>query len=225
MNYADDLSWLGFIKNGIVETIISTFDEKRNPHAAPMGVSTEDMRSILLKPYKSSETCHNLLKWRRGVANITSDPNLFHVVIFKRAALEREVSEDLFTHEEAVDAPRMRNVDACIAFIVENVEDFRDQVRIHCRVDRIIVTNRPVLKAYCRAAPAVIESLIHATRIETFLALDQAEKVEELMKMIDYYHSLVERIAPNSNYLKIMNDIQHRIKAWRNSEDTGKRTI
>ncbi|MFQ6135173.1 MAG: DUF447 domain-containing protein [Nitrososphaerales archaeon] len=210
-----DLSDLGFVRNGIVETIVSTFDEEHTPHAAPMGVYTEDMRSIILKPYKTSQTYENLLKWRGGVANITSDPTLFYGTVFKDANPGGKVPEEWFTHAQTIDAPRMRNVDACIEFRVVGVEYSGDQAKIPCRVEKILITYRPVLRVYSRAVPAVIESLIHATRIETYLASGEEKKAEELIGLVRHYRRIVKRVAPNSTYSKIMDDIRRRIDGWR----------
>ncbi|MCP8317686.1 MAG: hypothetical protein H3Z51_12635, partial [archaeon] len=60
-----------------------------------------------------------------------------------------------------------------------------------------------------------IESIIHATRIKVFLSKDEKEKVEKLIKLVNYYNTLVERVAPNSVYVDIMKEILKRIEAWK----------
>jgi hypothetical protein len=211
-----DLSDIGFIRNGIVEVILSTFDEDHHPHAAPMGASTEDMRSIVLTPFKSSQTYGNLLKWRSGVANITSDPVLFHRTVFKDSNPGGELPQEWFTHAPTVDAPRMTNTDFCIELRVTGIEESEDRAQMLCRVEMVLMLNRSYLPhVYNRAAPAVIESIIHATRIEAHLNAGRPDKAAELITLVEHYCSLVERVAPDSTYSELMNDIQRRINLWR----------
>ena len=210
------MSELGFIRNGIVEVIVSTFDEAHRPHAAPMGASTEDMRSIILKPFKSSQTYGNLLKWRSGVANITSDPLLFYRTVFKDANPGGELPKEWFAQAPAVDAPRMTNTDVCIELLVTDVEESEDRAQMLCRVESTLMLNRSYLPhVYNRAAPAVIESLIHATRIESHLNAGRPDKAEELIILVEHYRHLVDRIAPDSTYSEMMDDIWRRINLWR----------
>ncbi len=215
MHLSSDLSGLGFVKNGIVETIVSTYDKERSPNAAPMGVYTEDMRNIILKPFKTTQTYENLLKLRSGVANITSDPTLYYRTAFKDANPEGRVPEEWFTHAETVDAPRLMNADACIEFRVISVEDSEEKARLLCRVEKILVIYKPTLRVYSRAVSAVIESLIHATRIEAFLASGEEKKAKDLIGLVKHYHRIVEKVAPNSKYSEIMSDIKRRIDGWR----------
>ncbi len=209
-----DLSELGFIRNSIVETIVSTFDATHHPHAAPMGLYTADMRSIVLKPFKTSATYSNLVKWRSGVANITSNPVLFYLTAFKDKNPVGEVSEDWFTRADRVDAPRLKNVDAYVEFNVADIEDAGDQVKMLCRVEKTRVNREVTPQAYSRAVSAVIESVIHATRIEIYLSSGAAGKAEELIGLVEHYRMIVERVAPDSPYSEIMADIQRRIGGW-----------
>lgn len=210
------MSELGFIRNGIVEVIVSTFDEDHRPHAAPMGASTEDMRSIILKPFKSSQTYRNILRWRSGVANITSDPLLFYRTVFKDSNPGGELPKEWFAKASTVDAPRMINTDVCIDLLVTDIEESEDRAQILCRVESTLMLNHSYLPhVYNRAAPAVIESLIHATRIEAHLNAGKPENAEDLINLVEHYCRLVERIAPDSTYSEMMDDIWRRITLWR----------
>ncbi len=213
------MSELGFIRNGIVEVILSTFDEDHKPHAAPMGASTEDMRSIILKPFKSSQTYGNLFRWRCAVANITSDPMLFYRTVFKDSNPGGELPQEWFTHAPTVNAPRMINTDVNVELLVTSIEEFEDRVQMQCRVEVITVLNRSYHpNVYNRAGPAVIESLIHATRIEAYLNAGEASKAEELINLVKHYHRLIEHVSPDSSYSEMMNDIWRRINLWRDIE-------
>jgi len=211
---SDELAKMGFVKNGIVETIISTFDKNRNPIAAPMGVSAEDEKHITLSIYKTTKTYKNLKEKKCGVANITSDPTLFHRTVFKDVNPGGKLPNDWFTHASNVDAPYLRNTDAFIEFRVTNLTGSGEKAKVRCRVQKIVVARKDLLQVYHRAKSAVIESIIHATRIEIFLATDEKKKAKELIELVNHYTKIVNRVAPNSTYSQIMTDIQNRIKKW-----------
>tara|TARA_B100001971_G_C18250002_1_gene577414 strand:- start:1497 stop:2144 length:648 start_codon:yes stop_codon:yes gene_type:complete len=214
----DELVKIGFVKNGIVETIVSTFDKKRNPLAAPMGVSTEDKKNIILSIFKSTQTFVNLKERQCGVVNITSDPTLFHSTLFKDVNPDKKIPTDWFIPASLVDAPYLRNADAFIEFRVTNLTEFGEKIRVLCRVEKISVIHKNLLQVYQRAKSAVIESLIHATRIEVFLASGEEKKAKELMALVNHYSKIVNKVTPNSTYSQIMTDIQHRIKKWSRKE-------
>lgn len=214
----NELSELGFVKNSVVETIVSTYDKERNPNAAPMGVYTEDMKNLILNVYKTSQTYENLMRWKSGVVNITSDPNLYYRTTFKDVNPSGKLPEEWFVHASTVDAPNMLNTDACIEFNIINVEESEEKVKIQCRIEKILLIERRTLPAYSRATSAVIESLIHATRIENFLSSGEEKKAKERIDLVNHYSEVVNKVAPNSIYSDIIEDIKHRIKKWKRKD-------
>jgi hypothetical protein len=70
-------------------------------------------------------------------------------------------------------------------------------------------------KAYSRAAFALIESVIHATRVKEYLASGRVGDAEQLLSLIDHYRTLVERVAPGSRYALVMADLLKRVESWR----------
>jgi hypothetical protein len=210
-----ELLELGFVKDGICESIVSTYNPERKPHASPIGISTNDMHLLILRIYQNSQTYKNLIKWKSGVANITSDPTLFHITTFKDSFSNSQIPEEMFEHEDAVDAPRLRNVDGCIALKLIKKEDNVNPATIVCRVEKILIKGNPRLKVYNRGSHAVIESLIHATRIKLYLQNGDKEKVKELIRLVDNYHRIVKKVAPNSELMEIMDDITCRINGWK----------
>jgi len=207
---------LGFIRNWIFEAVVSSYRFDRAPHAAPMGLTTYDMERLVMRPYKTSQTYSNLLKWRCGVANMTSDPVIFYITVFKDVNPEGLLPEDWFTPAQAVDAPALRGADINLEFRVIDVRDIDGgRAEFLCVVENIILTGSLAARVYSRAAPAVIESLIHATRIKVFLESGDLEEAEWLMRLVDHYRRLVERVAPDSRYSAIMSDIVRRIESWK----------
>jgi len=209
------LSDLGFIENCVFEVIVSTYGINHTPNAAPMGVMTDDMRRLIMKPYTTSQTYRNILFHKHAVINITSDPIIYYRTAFKDANPYKRVPIDWFEKADLVNAPKLNNADACIevkAIKIENKK--RDRAKVLCEVVNISILNT-VPKSYCRANFALIESIIHATRIKVFLSEGEKERAKELIKLVKYYDALVKRVAPSSIYSDIMRGILKRIEAWK----------
>ncbi|MGQ9468291.1 MAG: DUF447 domain-containing protein [Nitrososphaerales archaeon] len=211
MPKVNSLSDLGFIKNCIFEVIVSTYGINHMPNAAPMGVMTDDMQRLLIRPYTTSQTYRNILLQKCAVINITSEPIIYYKTAFKDANPDKRIPIDWFEKADLIDAPKLKNADACIEVKVVKIENKkRDRAKILCEVVNIAPIKNITPKAYCRANFALIESIIHATRIKVFLSKDEKEKAEELIKLIKYYDALVERVAPSSVYSDIIKEILKR---------------
>lgn len=210
------LSDLGFIKNCIFEVIVSTYDIKDLPNAAPMGITTDDMHRLIIKPYKTSQTYRNLLLQKCAVINITSDPLIYYKTAFKDHDGNSNVPLDWFERANQVNAPKLKNSDAYIEVKATKIENKKDRAKVFCKVVNIVPI-KITPKAYCRATFAVIESIIHATRIKVFL--NDRKKIEELTRLVKYYDTLVERVAPNSVYSDIMKETLKRIEVWKDNKD------
>lgn len=214
------LAKLGFSKNVITETIVSTYNIDGQPNAAPMGAIMDDARNIFIRPYQSTQTSKNLLSRKCAVINITSNPEFFYHTTFKETNPEGNLPSEMFQKAEIVDAPRIRLIDAFIEVEVTGIRHFENQrIEVSCQVKRIRA-KRLLPKVYCRALHAVIESIVHATRVEVLIS-DKSEqkRVQNLLNMIDENSSLVRRVAPNSIYSQIMDDLNKRIQLWRSNSE------
>lgn len=210
------LASLGFLKKTIMETIISTYNVEGSPTVAPMGVETEDMQRIVIRPYTSSLTYKNLQLKKCAVINVTSNPELYYWTAFKEVNPSGRVPGEWFGKAEAVDAPRLLLADAFIEVSVLNLKSLRGRRgEVLCSV-KLVKTPNILPKAYCRATFAMIESIIHATRVKVFLTSGEYKKAERLVKLIKYYSTIVERVAQDSRYSKIMTDLIQRIDSWKN---------
>ena len=210
------LAELGFLKNVITEVIVTTYNMDGQPNAAPMGVIMDDARNIVIRPYTSTQTSKNLQSKKCAVVNITSNPELFYRTAFKEANPEGRMPQDWFQRAETVDSPRMRVADAFIEVTVKDIDDFgTGRINVSCQV-KLIKASKMLPKVYCRALHAVIESIVHATRVKVLIADEhERENIQGLLKKIDECSCLVERVAPNSLYSEIMNDLNGRIGLWR----------
>jgi hypothetical protein len=213
-----NLADLGFSKGLIVETVVSTYNMRGQPNAAPMGVTMENAQRLALRIYTSSLTHRNLQAARCAVVNVTSDPELFYRTAFKEANPKGKVPLKWFEKAETVDAPRLRAADAHVEVTVADMAAFdAERAEVSCEV-KLVKATTVLPKAYCRASSATIEAIIHATRVKDFLAHADGQKKEQavrLMEMIRHCRDVVNRVAPNSRHSEIIADLSERVDSWR----------
>lgn len=212
---------LGLTENHIYEVVLSTYGREGRPHAAPMGMTFRQPREIIIRPFKTSLTYNNLCESRCGVVNITSDPELFYRTAFKETLPSGESPQEWFETAKKVKAPRLKLAPYHIEFVVKWIgEESRERAIISCEVKGFKgekIFSRP----YCRAAFASIECIIHATRIKEYLSRGWVETAEELIRLVNNYRSLCERVAPHSKYTKIVDELLAFIEIWRQQAKVG----
>ena len=213
-----ELTDLGFSREMITETIISTYDDQRQANAAPMGVTIKNTKQIVLRIYTSSSTYKNLQVKRCAVVNVVTDPELFYQTAFKYNETKSSLPREWFETAELVDAPRLRKAEAHIEVAIDAVRPLKDgRAEITCEV-KLIRASKILPKVYCRALFATIEAIIHATRVEVFMEQGHREKKEQALKLIELIeecNNVVNRVAPNSRYSEIMEDLIGHINSWR----------
>lgn len=210
----NNLAGLGFLKNTIVEVIVSTYNGEGQPNAAPMGVETVDMQRIVIRPYTSSLTYKNLQLKRCAVINVTSDPEVYYRAALKEVNSDDRIPVEWFERAEVVDAPRLRMADAFVEVSIVGVKSLgAERAEFLCDVEHVKALN-VLPRVYCRAIFATIESVIHATRIKLFLTSGKQEQARRLIELIRHYNTVVKRVAPNSRCSEIMADLIRRINSW-----------
>jgi len=211
------LTDLGFSKDTVVETILSTYNPDGQPNAAPMGILMKNEQCVTIKLYKSSSTYQNLVSRRCGVINITSDPELFFLSAFKEANPNAKIPPEWFEKAEILDAPKLHMADATVEISIAKITPINaEKTEVVCDV-KLVKATKALPKVYCRALFATIEAIIHATRIKVFLSGSkrQREQASMLMENIAYCKETVNRVAPNSNYAEILTELTKMITTWR----------
>jgi hypothetical protein len=213
-----EIAELGFSEGVIVETIVTTYNVGGQANAAPMGATMASPKRLAFKIYTSSSTYKNLQAKRCGVVNVTSDPELFYRTTFKEGNPDGVVPEEWFEKAESVDAPRLRAADAYIEVAVADTEVLdAERVEVLCDV-KLVQAAKVFPRAYCRALFATVEAIVHATRVEAFIAHEERDKREQALKLLETIkgcHDVVNRVAPDSRYSEIMADLNRRIDSWR----------
>jgi hypothetical protein len=216
------LTDLGFSKDTVVETILSTYNPDGQPNAAPMGILMKNEQCVKIKLYKSSSTYQNLVSRRCGVINITSDPEVFFLSAFKEANPNAKIPYEWFEKADILDAPKLHSADATVEISIQKLTPINaEKTEAVCDV-KLVKATKALPKVYCRALFATIEAIIHATRIKIFLSGDkrQREQTSMLMENIAYCRETVNRVAPNSRYAEIMTELAKRITTWRNESES-----
>ncbi len=211
------LTDLGFLKDEIFETILSTYNPDGTPDAAPMGATMQDKQTISLNLYNSSQTSRNLKANKCAVINLTNNIEVFYKTTFKEANPNGTLPQEWFEKQEVGNAPRLRSADSTVAIAVIEMEPVgAEKTKFLCKVIEINAS-KIYPRVYCRAMPATLEAILNATRLKLFINQGTKQKdIAKLLDMIENSNNVVHRTAPNSAYSIVMTDLMERIDRWRN---------
>ncbi len=166
----------------ILEGIATTRNADGTCNVAPMGpIVDESMRTLLLRPFRTSTTFANLRRHGEGVFHVTDD-----VLLLAKAAIDRLSPAPPLVECPSVEVPRL--VDTCrwYAFAVETIDDSSERTQIRARVvDQGRVRDYFGLN---RAKHAVVEAAILATRIGLLPA-------EEILPQMEHLAVIVQKTA------------------------------
>lgn len=196
------------VPNVVYECILTT-GAGEETNAAPMGVVFKN-GTVVLRPFKTTRSYKLLMRFPYGVLNFTDDVEVFYAATFGKEGCLNE----LLTASTSVPAPSLANVYAKLEFVVGRVEgEDGERVTLSCNVLRAFWKRRDA-RPYTRAEHAVIESLIHATRIKFFLEHGMMQEAMQLALLVKHYNALVSRIAPKTVYSSVMDRIMGLISGW-----------
>ena len=207
------LDELGLARGVIFEAIVSTYSPEGRPNAAPMGVVSDDMRQLVISPFTTTQTFTNLKRGGCTVINFVADASTVYKTAFKNEGGESVCGDVFFQRAEVVDAPRLKDVDALLEVSVVKLHEEETRAQVICRIDRW-QQSASRFQPYCRGGFAVIEAIIHATRIRMFLSQGSEGEARRLMNLVEYYQRLIARVAPDSEYSRIIEDVIVRIDVW-----------
>ena len=169
----------------IIETIFSTLDENGKPNFAPMGILWgED--SVIVRPFRTSQTYRNLLSSGHGVANLSDN-----VLAFVQCALYDEILPSF----PAVTVPGVVFQDACswLELAVVAGGGSEERAEFCCRV--LHRGRHKDFLGFCRAKYGVIEAAIMATRLAFYDRNRATDILNQYMKVIEKTGSEIEKQA------------------------------
>jgi uncharacterized protein len=159
----------------IVETIVTTLDERGGTNFAPMGVEWGE-ETIVLKPFLETTTFRNLEQRRTAVVNLTDDVMLFA--------------------EGAITSPQYSSIPATVVrgVVLESACSWRelevdaiDATPPRSRIDARVVHSgfRREFIGFNRARHAVLEAAILATRTHLIPAEQIREEYARLQVIVE----------------------------------------
>lgn len=216
------LSKLGLNPNCIVETVVLTYSSDGSPTAAPMGVIFTGRGRVIIRPFKATQTYQNIRNRRQCTVNLTADPEIFYRATLKGILAPERLPNQWFEKSKSVDAPRLRGADASLEAVVKEIADLSSsRAKVLCKVVGIKQRSK-FPRSYCRASFAVIESIIHATRIIAFAGQGKKAQAMRMLNKIREHRSLTKRVAPNTRYIKIMDRLVNGLSTYIEDPNTAR---
>jgi len=173
----------------ILEGILTTLNDDGSPHLAPMGPRVEDqMRRLVLRPFRSSGTYRNLSETGQGIFHVTDD-----VEMIARAAVHRLSEIPPFKAATAVQGVILSDACRWYAFRVSKRTETEPRASFECNV-----VDQGRLRDFCgfnRAKHAVLEAAILATRIQILPAAEIYNELSRLRVVVDKTAGKQERQA------------------------------
>jgi hypothetical protein len=144
----------------LLEGLVTTLNDDRSPHIAPMGPIVDvEFTQLLLRPYRTSTTYQNLKRTGQGVLHVTDD-----VEIIAHAAVGELAGAPRVFPSKAIDGAILADACRWYAFEVESLDDREERTQIWART--VEYGRIRDFFGFNRAKHAVIEAAILATRIE-----------------------------------------------------------
>jgi hypothetical protein len=159
----------------IIETIVTTVDGSGAVNCAPMGVEW-DLPVIVLKPFLETATYRNLMATRTAVIHLTDDVRLFARAAISNPPVETEAPV-------AVDGVVLADCCSWREVRVRSIDSTPPRSRIETEVVHHGVRREFV--GFNRAAHAVLEATIHATRLHLLEAAFVADEMKRLQVIVD----------------------------------------
>lgn len=170
-----------------------------------MGITPLRGAKVAIRPFTDTATYHNLLRTGCATINFCSDPLLYYFSALK--FLKGDRLKGMFKRSSAVDSPELRKADAVLGVNVERVSGEGEKRALFECV--IVSAKEPKVKRvepYSRAPHALMECIIHATRIRAYAESDLNE-AKRLLNLIEHHRSIISRVAKRSVYAQAADEI------------------
>jgi hypothetical protein len=192
----------------IVETIVTTLNEKGEAHIAPLGLIDDDGTGWIVAPFRPSRTLDNLLSNPFAVASHTDDVRVFAGCITGRRAWP-------LVQADVVNGVRLEGAVSHWELKVDRFTDHEQRPRFHCQIVHS-GSHRP-WPGYNRAQAAVLELAVLSTR----LGMLPPEKIEAELK---YLQIAMDKTA-GGRELEAWGWLMERIDAWRHGDDKATKKV
>jgi len=191
---------LGFSEETYGETIlVVVINNKIN--ATPIGVKLINDNLMQATIFKDSLTYLGLMNNKECTINITSDARVFYKLV-----MNEELKTDELMLSENINTPALKFADAVIETKVINVIDKIDRAIFYFLPVNIKIL-KSIPKVFNRAHPAIIEALVHYTRIKPYSDMKLFNEVDKLIERIKMCIDTVQHSTKNAELLTIASNI------------------
>ena len=163
------------------------------PHAAPMGIWSEDFDTLNMAIYKDSKTLKNIIKEKEFTVNFVDDITIFYESLFNKGKIA-------FEQAKQVSAPVIQDSSAIIECKVKHIA--KKENRFHIRAEIVDIRIWDKIRLINRAESLVLESLIMVTRLPHFPDRGLDEILKENFRVVG-------KVAPDSTYVHIMANVMN----------------
>jgi len=183
------------VKRGWIYESILSFSINGKAKVMPMGFFTDDMENIGISIYKTSKILEDLLSKEIFVINLTSDVKFFYQSIFERDKLK-------FLSTKS-NEPYIDGVDGYLELKLDRVVETADKKILISEIKDYELFSKDT-RLINRASHLSLEALILVTKLP-YLSL---ETKKWALKSLNEYERIVKKVAPNSEYGKIVDALR-----------------
>jgi hypothetical protein len=163
----------------ILEGIVTTLDPDEQVHIAPMGpIVGNDMRRLMLRPFRTAHTYRNLKAHPEGIFHVTDD-----VLLLARAALGPVEPMPAMQPATAVRGFILSEACRYYEFRVRSIDDREERSRMDAEVIHSVRLRDFI--GFNRAKHAVLEAAILATRTDFLHLRDIENEFRKLRVIVD----------------------------------------
>jgi hypothetical protein len=200
---------LDILPNTIYEVIVTTYNEKGEANAAPMGITFDDENRVIIRPFLETKTFENLTENKECIVNFIYDLELFVNATF----FKENLTSKNFLKTPDVNAPILISKEKNW-FAVKIIKKSQESERA-IFTGKIIQSqlNLTLVKPITRAFSSLLEILIHATRVIHYKKTEGANSltVKELLKLIDHHVDIIKRVTNDKLYTDLVEKILTKI--------------
>ncbi len=196
----ESLSKLGFTENCIVETLLVSSNLDGSPNIAPMGITRRD-KSLIVKPFKPSQTYENLKRGGSISIHISHDPLLFLKTAFKQ---EFDQQTEMVKDTDAI-------IQAEITSLIHE-DELRASFRLYPS-SLEIKNSTPTV--FSRGRADAIELVINATRLQVHKTENLDHEVQLIVTKIRENIEIINRVSvEGTSEHKVVEAIKSLSKKW-----------
>jgi len=177
-------------ENVIYECVMVTLNEHSKPAPAPIGVIVQSNK-LSAKIYTDTHTYSNLKRDPRATLNFVHDARTFFRAMLRKEELALKEFNGFYYLSDAL---------AWLGVVVEEEKKESEERCVFVFKCLMGESLKRAVHPYTRADAALIEMLVHLTRIQPYLNSGMEKETLFLFELMRHYDSLIKRVAPKTEH-------------------------